>query len=118
MTTDEIENEERVATKLCKLSAKHIVCILRHGRLDHSMFYLDMELCQLNLATYIARKWTQQLCNQIPHLTADFSLGTRVPRVKQIMLQISNGISFLHFFDEVHRDLKPQNGTTLSRNGS
>jgi len=72
-----------------------------------------MELCQLNLATYIARQRTQQLRNQIPHLTADFSLGTKVPRVKQIMLQIANGISSLHILDEVHRDLKPQNGTPL-----
>jgi serine/threonine protein kinase len=70
-----------------------------------------MELCQLNLGTYISGKWTPTLLEKVPHLTVEMPPKTKIRNAMFIMMQIAIGVSHIHRQGEVHRDLKPSNGT-------
>jgi serine/threonine protein kinase len=91
-----LANEVRAITKLCQPEGcLNIVSVLRYGKVKDSSFYLiDMELCEGNLYDLIN-------CSRPSPLGAQFIWG--------IMVQISNGLLFIHNQGEVHRDLKPQN---------
>jgi len=64
---------------------------------DSSHYFIDMEFCDKNLEEYI-------------HETSNFEID----RIWSIMKDISDGVSFIHSHDEVHRDLKPRNSTLSS----
>jgi serine/threonine protein kinase len=68
-----------------------------------------MELCQLNLQTYIKKEWTASILEEMQHLTVAHP-KTRLRNSMFIMLQVANGVSHIHRMKEVHRDLKPSNG--------
>ena len=73
-----------------------------------------MELCDFDLDNYIQGT-----------LTSEFRETLTVPAVAEpasfqwlsqgyrIMLDILNGVAYIHSLGEVHRDLKPRNGTIL-----
>lgn len=82
--------------------------VFRHGRLrtDSAFYFIDMELCQANLEEYTLGK-------EVPGLacwTAAVAAKTHVRHLVDIMLQICDGLIFIHSHNEVHRDLNPQNG--------
>jgi serine/threonine protein kinase len=101
----------RAALKLCKVDAHpNIVPVFAHGQLPFSsIHYLDMELCDLNLEKYIHRGRTTSL--QTPFNAAEMSPQMQMFQVWEIMENITNGVAFIHDKGEVHRDLKPRNGT-------
>jgi serine/threonine protein kinase len=94
------KNEVRAMSKLCKRDANpNLVEVFRHGEIPNSvLYYIDMELCNGNLEEYILE--------HDPSGTNPITIG----EVWHIMVQISNGLVFIHDQREVHRDLKPQNG--------
>jgi len=49
-------NEIRVIDKIRKFDRVNIVTFLKHGRLDLHQYYIDMELCVLNLEEYMKLK--------------------------------------------------------------
>ena len=59
----DIKNEIRVVEKLCSPGThKNIVSVLRHGQLSNMPYYfIDMELCDLDLETYNERSWNVRL---------------------------------------------------------
>jgi len=76
----------------------HIVQVLRHGWLDSSFYYFDMELCDLNLEQYI-------LGGDESSITYDIN------KLWDIFREITRGLDYIHRLHHVHRDLKPRNGS-------
>lgn len=55
-TQEDIHREVQAISKVCNIKGGHqnIVSIFKHGPLDLlDYYYIDMELCSLNLAEYI-----------------------------------------------------------------
>ena len=110
-----INNEVRAVIKICKVEEKsvNIIRVLDHGYLHgpNSSYFIDMELCDLNLEEYIHEK-----NGNIPGLldweTVDSVEGKFL--IVAIMQQLLNGLIFIHEKDEIHRDLDPKNGDHLS----
>jgi len=109
-----IANEIRVINKISQNGRlPNIITVLGHGEMSTGDIYaLDLELCEMNLAQFIRGEYITALGNQYfdPVCTGD------VPEcltMWTIMRHITNGLSYIHFLREVHRDLKPQNGISL-----
>ena len=71
-----------------------------------------MERCDLNLETYVLRKWTPLLRERLPHFT---NIDSSPPHEKllqigQAMKDIVKGVAYIHSHKMIHRDLKPRNG--------
>ena len=105
-----VRNEVRAINKLCNGTHKNIVEVFKVGEFsDSSYLYIDMELCAMNLEEYNRRVWA---VNPIQREGQGFWDA----HIWSIMRQISDGLAFIHSNHEVHRDLKPRNGETLSSN--
>jgi len=76
------------------------------GNFEDSFYYIDMELCDLNLETYL---YHEQLAEEI------LLPISNVSQLWSIMQDITNGVAFIHGHKETHRDLKPRNSTPRSR---
>jgi serine/threonine protein kinase len=107
-TLEEILNEERAVVKLSQSGVKNIVAVLQFGFLENSpnYYFLDMELCDINLGSYILGELPTEI-----HASFNVDASNRMVQVWKIMLDICNGVKFIHDHQEVHRDLKPNNGT-------
>ena len=110
----------RAIKKLCKPGANHnIVFAFEWGKLSNSpYYYIDMELCDFNLETYILRKWEPPMSLKVPHFT-NFDLlkpDQKLGQILTIMKDIANGVAFIHLQQETHRDLKPRNGIRIILN--
>jgi serine/threonine protein kinase len=115
---EDVENEIRAVNKLCsaaKAQGENIVIVIRHGTLSSSLYYFfDMELCNFNLEHYITVLWQPNNLEKMysgwkTQSTVDW--GSRLMEIWIIMSQIAHGVAFMHRQKEVHRDLKPRNGT-------
>jgi len=104
-----IENEVQAITKLCEKGAHlHIVRVLKIGELRDTRFlFIDMELCDLNLAEFI--HCTRAQVSVPTYFIKDLSPPLKVRQIWNVMLQITKGVKYLHSKDIVHRDLKPAN---------
>jgi len=108
-----IENEVRAITKLCeKGTHPHIITVLKIGELRDTRFlFIDMELCDLNLAEYI--HCTRAVSSVPTYFIKDQPPPLRAQQIWNVMLHIAKGIQYLHNKDMVHRDLKPANSNFL-----
>ncbi|KAI1437589.1 hypothetical protein GGR50DRAFT_644457 [Xylaria sp. CBS 124048] len=91
------------------LESDHHQNVIRYYAMskNDNFLYIALELCQASLSDVIDRP------QQFPELARAGELD--LPRV---LLQIANGLSFLHDLRIVHRDLKPQNIlVTMGRDG-
>ena len=109
-TESDLRNELRALDKICTRDNPHIVNVLRHGPLPFSTFYyIDMQLCDINLNDYIYQSWPAQLASKSRFFGTDYR---DVPSEWLILAHIVSGLVFIHGLGEVHRDLKPRNGNT------
>jgi|SRR5271155_3175323 len=105
-----IRKEVEAIKKLCGIDTHvNIIQVLNHGHLSNPIFYfIDMELCDLNLHDYIHGQNPSEL---LPH----FSRGEGVKSVLwTVMSQIASGVEYIHRQNQVHRDIKPANDDALS----
>lgn len=116
VTDEDIENEARAVQKLCGAeSHRNIVSVLRHGWLNapFACYFIDMEYC------------TMDLQDKMGDMQPAFDLWRRgstenmhrrrrmeMIEVVDIVANITAGLEYIHKHREVHRDLKPTNGTT------
>jgi serine/threonine protein kinase len=107
---EEIEKEAQAIKRICGQGPHpHIINVLKLGELpDTSYYFIDMELCDLSLKDYIN-------CSIEPAESIPFFHRTAPPPMKagqiwNVMMQIAEGVKFLHAVNMVHRDLKPANG--------
>ena len=110
-----IANEIRVITKLWSNGGhENIIQILRHGWLNKDQkYYLDMELCAMNLDGFIRGPYIAALGNRYFDPKGIGGDGPECLNLWNIMRDIAGGLQYIHGLREVHRDLKPQNGTFL-----
>jgi len=119
-----VQNEIRTLLELNnKGPHDNIVRMLNHGWLGnpHNYFYMDMELCDINLHEYIylprSLNFDVGLLSSMrtpTYVGENCSPLVRVRNILTIMTHISRGLEFLHRHNQVHRDLKPRNGLFLS----
>jgi len=113
MKLRDIQNELRAVDKLCKLGAHaNIVSVFRRGKFSASdYYYLDMELCDLDLGKYLKRdQWTEPMLEKFPFFSGELSPDMRMSQEWEIMDNITSGVVFIHTNQAIHRDLKPRNG--------
>ena len=110
-----IENEARAIGKICgKGPHPHIVDVLELGELHNTgYFFIDMELCDLNLAEYIGRSIPPKPTESIPYFIKNAPPPLKAQQIWNIMIQIASGVDYMHTLNVVHRDLKPANGKWL-----
>jgi len=109
-------NEVRVITKLCSTGGHgNIIAVLQHGWLNKDQkYYIDMELCEMNLEDFINGPYIATLGNK--RYFDPICMGVEGPEclnLWNIMRDITRGLEYIHGLREVHRDLKPQNGTSI-----
>ena len=111
----EIEHEALAIRKICENgSHSHIVEVLRLGQLRNTDYYfIDMELCDMNLAEYIHRPTPPNPSDSIPYFIKNAPPPLKAHQIWNIMKQIASGVSYIHTLNMVHRDLKPTNGKPL-----
>jgi len=111
LTEEDINNEMRAVAKLCVTEHTHrnIVTVFDYGRISHFIYFIDMELCDLNLERWIYRSWDETTAKKLPFLTAELPPRARIGQVWDIMEDITRAVSFIHASHEIHRDLKPSN---------
>ena len=108
-------NEARAIEKLCRRqSHENIVVVLKHGFLENSQYYyIDMELCDITLNSYIYDKnpdYMEPLYYKVQEGQAPV---VKARALWEIIWDIVSGLKFVHDHKEVHRDLKPQNGKNI-----
>ena len=94
---------------------KNIVSVLKFGGLPNSSYYfIDMELCDLNLDVYIHRTDTPNASESIPYFIKNASPDLKALQIWHILRQIADEIQYIHSHGLVHRDIKPANGISIS----
>jgi serine/threonine protein kinase len=109
---EDIRKEIDAAKKLCTgaIEARNLVNILNDGVLAHSnCYFIDMELCSLNLEQYVYGTWPVSVQDKQPYF--EYIQGQQpLSVICKIMADITCGVKWVHSHDLVHRDLKPENG--------
>jgi len=116
VTETDIQKEAEAVGKLCQPGThKNIVAVFRQGRLSSSLYFLDMEYCDLNLECWIQRRWSSALEQKLPYLTANVPSRTRMTLIWDVMEDLTKGVAFIHSQRQVHRDLKPRNSNSFQK---
>jgi serine/threonine protein kinase len=106
--------EVRAVVKSCLSSPEeNVVKVLKHGYWPSvSSVFIDMELYDFNLHSFIFQKWDEEVKAKVPGFVNVGAHGSVAHELQicNIMMDISNGTAFIHGKGQVHRDLKPSNG--------
>ena len=113
MSERDIVNEVRAMELLCRGLHDNIIAISSHGRLLplHAFYFIDMELCDLNLQEFIES--TKKNVHGLMDWDVTIETGSGLFAICAIIQQILMGVNFIHSHNEVHRDLNPQNSNNF-----
>ena len=105
-----MQDEFRAIDLLRNSSHPNIVEVIEHGELEYmSRYFIDMELCDLNLQCYIYGDWNPVVLQEMPYFTGDLPPKMKAAQIWSMMRDVTNGLIHIHSLDQVHRDIKPQN---------
>jgi len=120
VTKSDILSEIQAIETISKMGGSpFLINILAHGWLPHSSdYYMDMELCGYNLDAWIANNKPlyfpnveyKKNSNIYQYRLRNYELESLLTEILNVMLQIANGLYFIHCCKLVHRDLNPRNG--------
>lgn len=106
---EHIKNEIRALDKICTEGILNIVKVLRHDVFPElNYYYIDMELCDINLEDYLYKSWPTGLVAKGSRYFVSPAYDISI--VWEIVRDVACGLAFIHSREEVHRDLKPANG--------
>jgi serine/threonine protein kinase len=100
---------------MCTTGHGNIVQIFYHDWFKSgSIYFIDMELCTLNLHDYIYRtdeyqRHASALSNDPTFVVGDSSPHLELINIWTIIDHIAKGLEFIHENQYIHRDLKPLN---------
>lgn len=125
-TQDKVKDEAHIMSELVsagKSGYRNIITILRHGQLKPAGYFIDMELGDFTLESYIYSyfgssdhnvNWAsfqgrgpvvvEKNCDTIASLENWCTIGCH----------IASGLDHIHSLKYVHRDLKPANGSQIN----
>jgi len=106
-----LQKEVRAIKRLCGPGAHaNIVQVLDHGQLSNIPYYfIDMDLCDLNLHDYIHRETSPEPSESMPCFIRGAGSSSSL-QIWVVMSQIAAGVEYIHRKGHVHRDIKPANG--------
>jgi len=106
-----VEKEVRAIQRLCGAEAHvNIVQVLNHGLLwDFPYYYIDMELCDMNLSYYIQSTTPAEPSNSLPRFIGGGGTDSLL-QIWTVMSQIASGVEYIHREHQIHRDIKTGNG--------
>jgi serine/threonine protein kinase len=108
-----VQDEFRAIDVLRNSLHKNIVEVFQHGELEYmTRYFIDMELCDLNLQAYIYGDFTPAIVQECPYFTVDLPPRMKVAQIWSMMGDVTNGLIHIHSLGQVHRDIKPQNSKT------
>jgi serine/threonine protein kinase len=94
---------------LCNKSHKNIIQYIGDGIIaPTSFYYIDMELCDIDLSKYMNGGNNVIGVHGLPSWNKD---DPDVFMIVAIMQQLLSGLAFMHKENKVHRDLDPTNGS-------
>jgi serine/threonine protein kinase len=105
---EDVHNEIRNINQLAGAAHENIVAVIKHGYLQRSYYFIDMELCDYNLADYMQEQRTRL---NVSHYDDTDSQLICARDGFNIAMQICAGLEYIHARHAVHRDLKPRNGS-------
>jgi serine/threonine protein kinase len=110
-----VEKEVQAIERLCGPGAHvNIVQVLNHGLLwDFPYYYIDMELCDMNLSDYIQSTTLADSSKSLPRFVKGGGTDSLL-QIWTVMSQIASGVEYIHCEHQIHRDIKPGNGVPLS----
>jgi len=105
---EDVHNEIRNINQLAGADHENIVAVIKHGYLQRSYYFIDMELCDYNLADYMQEQRTRL---NVGHYDDTNSQLIFARDAFDVARQICTGLEYIHASRAVHRDLKPRNGS-------
>jgi serine/threonine protein kinase len=106
-----VEDEAKAVALLCMNGQNpNIIHVLDHGYLSFVNYYIDMELCDVSLAELLKRENRKDGIENWYLQWPIENFDDRISFILALMQELSNGLYFIHGHNQVHRDIKPDNG--------
>jgi serine/threonine protein kinase len=81
------------------------MAVFNRGQLPNAPHYfIDMELCDINLHDYIYRETPFDPSESVPVFMKNAPPQLKAQQIWNVMSQIASGVTYIHSHGEVHRD--------------
>lgn len=105
---NEVEAMKTLSNKSCRNTIQYI----NHGTIiSDSIYFIDMEFCDINLTQYIEGTHNVTGVHGLPVWNKE---NPDIFLITAIMQQLLSGLAFMHKESKVHRNLDPTNGKSVS----